>query len=323
MRAVRVTRLEGPDAVEVAEVGEPAGDGVVVQVHAAGVAFPDALLTRGLYQYKPDPPFVLGAEIAGVVQSAPDDAPAHTGDRVVGLTMLTGGMAEVAMLAPDRVFTLPDNVSFEAGAGVLFNDLTMHFALSVRGRLRQGETVLVHGAAGGIGTSTLRLAPVLGASRTIAVVSTPDKTESATAAGATDVVLADGFKDTVQELTGGRGVDVVVDPVGGDRFTDSLRALAPAGRLLVIGFTGGEIPTVKVNRLLLNNIDVVGVGWGAWAAIHPGMLEQQWPELERLLASGRLSAPQPVVYPLEEAAAAIASLENRTAKGKVVLRVRD
>jgi NADPH2:quinone reductase len=323
MRAVRVTRLDGPEAVEVAEVGEPAGDGVVVQVHAAGVAFPDALLTRGLYQYKPGPPFVLGGEIAGVVQSAPGDAQVRTGDRVVGLTMLTGGMAEVAVLAADRVFTLPDNVSFEAGAGMLFNDLTMHFALSVRGRLQQGETVLVHGAAGGIGTSTLRLAPVLGASRTIAVVSTPDKAESATAAGATDVVPADGFKDAVQELTSGRGVDVVVDPVGGGRFTDSLRSLAPAGRLLVIGFTGGEIPTVKVNRLLLNNIDVVGVGWGAWAATHPGMLGQQWPQLERLLASGRLSAPQPVVYPLEEAAAAIASLENRTAKGKVVLRVRD
>ena len=124
--------------------------------------------------------------------------------------------------------------------------------------------MLVHGAAGGIGTSTLRLAPVLGASRVIAVVSTEEKAEVARAAGATDVVLADGFKDAVAELTGGRGVDIVMDPVGGDRFTDSLRSLAPGGRLLVVGFTGGEIPTVKVNRLLLNNIDVVGVGWGAW-----------------------------------------------------------
>jgi NADPH:quinone reductase len=116
---------------------------------------------------------------------------------------------------------------------------------------------------------------------------------------------------------------MVVDPVGGDRFTDSLRSLAPGGRLLVIGFTGGEIPTVKVNRLLLNNIDVVGVGWGAWAGTHPGALVEQWADLEKLLASGTLPPPEPVVYPLEEAAAAIASLENRTAKGKVVLRVRD
>jgi NADPH2:quinone reductase len=323
MRAAQLTRLEGPNGIEVGEIDEPTGDGVIVDVHAAGAAFPDALLTRGLYQYRPDPPFVLGAEIAGVVRSAPADAPVKAGDRVVGLTMLTGGMAEVAVLAPDRVFTLPDNVSFTAGAGLLFNDLTVYFALTVRGRLHEGETVLVHGAAGGIGTSALRLAPVLGASRVIAVVSTEDKADIARAAGATDVVLADGFKDTVKDLTGGRGVDVVVDPVGGDRFTDSLRSLAPGGRLLVIGFTGGEIPTVKVNRLLLNNVDVVGVGWGAWAGKHPGALAEQWADLEKLLASGKLPPPEPVVYPLDEAAAAIASLENRTAKGKVVLRVRD
>ncbi len=323
MRAAQLTRLDGPDAVEVGEIDEPTGDGVVVEVHAAGAAFPDALLTRGLYQYKPDPPFVLGAEIAGVVRSAPDDAQVRPGDRVAGLTMLTGGMAEVAVLAPDRVFKLPDNVSFTAGAGLLFNDLTMYFALTVRGRLQAGETVLVHGAAGGIGTSTLRLAPVLGASQVIAVVSSADKAEIARAAGATDVALTDGFKDATKELTNGRGVDMVVDPVGGDRFTDSLRSLAPGGRLLVIGFTGGEIPTVKVNRLLLNNIDVVGVGWGAWAGTHPGALTEQWAALEQLLASGRLAPPEPVVYPLDEAAAAIASLENRTAKGKVVLRVRD
>ncbi|SON62778.1 Quinone oxidoreductase 1 [Mycobacterium simulans] len=323
MRAARVTRLDGPDAVEVAEVDDPARDGVVVGVPAAGVAFPDALLPRGLYQYRPEPPFVLGAEIAGVVRSAPDAARVRPGDRVVGLTMLTGGMAEIAVLPRDRVFKLPDNVSFESGAGVLFNDLTVYFALSVRGRLQTGETVLVHGAAGGIGTSALRLASVLGASRVIAVVSTEEKAQIATAAGATDVVLAEGFKDAAKELTGGRGVDIVVDPVGGDRFTDSLRSLAPGGRLLVIGFTGGDIPTVKVNRLLLNNIDVVGVGWGAWAGTPPGALTEQWAALEQLLASGKLSPPEPVVYPLEEAAAAIASLENRSAKGKVVLRVRD
>ena len=323
MRAIRVTRLDGPDAVELAEVDAPTGDGVLVDVYAAGAAFPDALLTRGLYQYRPDPPFVLGAEIAGVVRSAPDGSHVRPGDRVVGLTMLTGGMAEVAVLSPDRVFKLPDNVSFEAGAGLLFNDLTMYFALTVRGRLRQGETMLVHGAAGGIGTSTLRLASVLGASRIIAVVSTKEKGEIATAAGATDVVLSEGFKDAVKELTGGRGVDIVVDPVGGDRFTDSLRSLAPAGRLLVIGFTGGEIPTVKVNRLLLNNIDVVGVGWGAWTLSHSGALAEQWAAIERLLTSGQLAPPDPDVYPLEAAAAAVGSLENRSAKGKVVLRVRD
>ncbi len=323
MRAVQVSRLDGPEAVEVVEWEEPTdSDAVIIDVHAAGVAFPDALLTRGLYQYKPELPFIPGAEVAGEVRSAPAGAHVAKGDRVAGLTMLHGGMAEVVALAPDRVFKLPDAVSFEAGAGLLFNDLTVHCALRTRGRLSRGETVLVHGAAGGIGTSTLRLAPAWGAARTIAVVSTEDKKAVATAAGADDVVLADGFKDAVRELTGGRGVDIVVDPVGGDRFTDSLRSLAPGGRLLVLGFTAGEIPTVKVNRLLLNNVDVVGVGWGAWTFAHPGYLQEQWAELEPLLASGRVPAPEPVVYPLERAAEAIASLENPSAKGKVVLSVR-
>lgn len=324
MRAIRVTELAGPESVQLVEIDEPSGEGtILVDVHAAGVAFPDALLTRGLYQYKPELPFTLGAEIAGVVRSAPAGAPVKAGDRVVGLTMITGAMAETVELTAERVFPLPDHVSFEAGAGLLFNDLTVYFALTVRARLAAGETILVHGAAGGIGTSTLRLAPALGASRVIAVVSSQDKADTARANGATDVVLADGFKDAVAELTGGKGVDIVMDPVGGDRFTDSLRSLAPAGRLLVVGFTGGEIPTVKVNRLLLNNIDVVGVGWGAWTMSHPGALTEQWAGLAELLTSGKLAAPQPEVYPLDQAAAAVASLENRTAKGKVVVRVRE
>ena len=322
MRAIHIPRLDGPSVAELVEVEEPGTDGVVIEVHAAGVAFPDALQTRGLYQYKAPLPYIPGAEVAGVVRSAPAGAHVAPGDRVAALTLLTGGMAEVVTLPAERVFALPDSVSFEAGAGVLFNDLTVHFALRTRGRLAAGETVLVHGAAGGIGTSTLRLAPAFGASRVIAVVSTEAKGEIARAAGATDVVLADGFRDAVAELTGGRGVDIVLDPVGGDRFTDSLRSLSPGGRLLVVGFTGGDIPTVKVNRLLLNNVDAIGVGWGAWTMTHPGYLAQQWEELSPLLASGAVSAPEPVVYPFEQAGAAIESLENRSATGKVVLKVR-
>lgn len=324
MRAIQIAQLDGPQSAKLVEIDEPAGDGdvVLVDVHAAGVAFPDALQSRGLYQYKPEMPYIPGAELAGVVRSAPEGATVRPGDRVAGLTMLCGAMAEVVALPQERLFRLPDSVSFEAGAGILFNDLTVHFALRTRGRLGGGETVLVHGAAGGIGTSTLRLAPALGAARTIAVVGSADKVEVARAAGASDVVLADGFKDAVKELTDGRGVDIVVDPVGGDRFTDSLRSLTTGGRLLVVGFTGGEIPTVKVNRLLLNNVDVVGVGWGAWTMSHPGYLQQQWAELLPLLASGSVSAPEPVVFPLERAADAIASLEERTARGKIVVSLR-
>jgi NADPH2:quinone reductase len=159
MRAIQIAQLDGPQAAELVEVDEPDGEGlVVIDVHAVGVAFPDALQSRGLYQYKPEMPYSPGGELAGVVRSAPPDAHVVAGDRVCGLTMLCGAMAEVVALPADRVFKLPDSVSFEAGAGVLFNDLTMHHALLTRGRLASGETVLVHGAAGGIGTSTLRLA---------------------------------------------------------------------------------------------------------------------------------------------------------------------
>ncbi|MEN3320175.1 MAG: NADPH:quinone reductase, partial [Mycobacterium sp.] len=204
MRAIQIARLDGPQAAHVVEIDEPSGDGeVLIDVYAAGVAFPDALQSRGLYQFKPEMPYTPGAEVAGVVRSAPDGAHVTAGDRVAGLTMLCGAMAEVVAVHPNRVFKLPDTVSFEAGAGLLFNDLTVHHALLTRGRLAEGETVLVHGAAGGVGTSTLRLAPAWGAGRTIAVVSIEDKIAVAKAAGASDVVLAEGFRDAVKELTDG------------------------------------------------------------------------------------------------------------------------
>ncbi|WP_028477058.1 NADPH:quinone oxidoreductase family protein [Nocardia sp. CNY236] len=324
MRAAQIGTLEGPEAIRIVDIPEPASDpgGVVVDVHAAGVAFPDVLMTRGLYQMKPEVPFVLGGELAGIVREAPHDAHVRAGDRVVALTLLGNAMAETAVVPAQMVFALPDNVSLEAGAGVLFNDLTVHFCLRTRGRLAAGETVLVHGAAGGIGTSTLRMAAALGAGRVVAVVSTEEKATVARANGATDVVSTDGWLHAVRELTDGRGVDIVLDPVGGNRFTDSIRCLAPAGRLLVVGFTAGDIPTVKVNRLLLNNVEVVGAAWGAWAMSHPGYLQQQWAEVEPLLVSGAIAPPDPVVYPLDKAAEAVASLDNRTATGKVVVALR-
>ncbi|MGQ4596843.1 zinc-binding dehydrogenase [Nocardia sp. R6R-6] len=324
MRAAQVSKLEGPESVEIVDIPEPAPhpDGVVIDVHAAGVAFPDVLMTRGLYQMKPQLPFVVGGELAGIVRQAPQDAHVRAGDRVVALTVLGNAMAETAVVPTQMVVRLPDNISLEAGAGILFNDLTVHFCLRTRGRLVEGETVLVHGAAGGIGTSTLRMAAALGAGRVIGVVSTAAKAEVARANGATDVVLTDGWLAAVRELTGGRGVDIVLDPVGGDRFTDSIRSLAAAGRLLVVGFTAGEIPTVKVNRLLLKNVEVVGAAWGEWLLSHPGYLQQQWAEVQPLLVSGAIAPPQPVLYPLDKAAEAVASLDNRTAAGKVVVTVR-
>ncbi len=319
MRAVQVVRLDGPAAVEVRDVPEPhrEPDQVLVDVRASGVNFPDVLQSKGLYQYKPDLPFTLGSEVAGVVREAPDGSPLRAGDRVAAFTT-TGAFADVVAAPADVVLPLPDGIGFAAGACLPMNYLTAHFALLVRGHLRAGQTVLVQGAAGGVGTAVIQLAVALGA-RVIAAVSPEEKAEVARAAGAHEAVLADGFKDAVKGLTGGAGVDLVVDPVGGDRFTDSLRCLAPEGRLLVVGFTAGEIPTVKVNRLLLGNIDVVGVGWGAYAFARPGYLQKQWAELEPHLRSGALVPVISATLPLERAAEALATIDERRVTGKVVL----
>ena len=321
MRAAQVTSLDGPSAVKVVEVDEPAaGDQVLIDVHAAGVAFPEVLQTRGRYQIKPDLPFVPGSEVAGVVRAAPDGAAVRPGDRVAAFPGL-GGFAEVVAADPELVFPLPDEVSFAAGAALPMNYLTVHFALVRRGGLQAGETVLVHGAAGGVGTAAVQLAAAVGA-RVIAVTSSPEKADVARAAGADETVAADGFLARVKELTGGEGVDVVVDPVGGDRFTDSLRSLRTEGRLLVVGFTGGDIPTVRVNRLLLNNIAVVGVGWGAFWTPRRDYPREQWAELLPLLRAGRIIPPIGSVHPLDDAAAALAEIDERRATGKVVLAVR-
>jgi NADPH2:quinone reductase len=319
MRAARVTRTDGPQALEVGEVPDPvAGPGeVLIEVKAAGVNFPDLLLTQDKYQYKPEVPFTLGGELAGVVREAPEGSEFSPGDRVAASTS-TGAFAELATAPVLSVFPLPDNVSFAAGACLPMNYLTMTFALITRGQLQKGETVLVHGAAGGIGTATIQLAKALGA-RVISVVSTPEKADFVKSVGSDEAVLADGFKDAVKELTGGNGVDMVVDPVGGDRFTDSLRSLAPLGRLMVIGFTAGEIPTVKVNRLLLNNIDVRGVGWGAYAMPREGYTRAEWGKLIPYLESGVVDPPVAGTYPLEKAGEAVALLGERGVLGKAVV----
>ncbi|HMJ78562.1 MAG TPA: NADPH:quinone oxidoreductase family protein [Iamia sp.] len=322
MRAAQVLRLDGPDGMEVAEVDEPvARDGqVVIDVEAAGITFPDLLMTRGEYQMKPNPPFVPGSQVAGTVRSAPEGSGLRPGDRVAALCGL-GGLAEVATAGPDAVFPLPDEVSFAVGSVLPVNYLTAEFAFERRGRLQPGETVLVHGAAGGVGTACIQVARAMGA-RVIAVTSTDDKAEVARRLGADEVVATDGFKDAARELTGGKGVDIVLDPVGGDRFTDSLRSLATEGRLLVVGFAAGEIPTVKVNRLLLANTTVVGVAWGEYAFSHPGYLQDQWARLLPHLASGAVDPLIGGTYPLAEAAVAVGELAARRATGTLVVEPR-
>lgn len=314
MRAIQIARLDGPESVELLEVDLPADAGMVtIEVRAAGVAFPEVLQTRGLYQLQPELPFIPGAEVAGIVMDAPVDAAVSRGDRVVALCGL-GGFAERVHARPDLTFALPDSVGFEAGAAFLFNYATVYFGLLERGGLQPGETVLVHGAAGGIGTAAIQLSKTFGAARVIAVVSDEQKGEIARAAGADEVVLAEGFKDAV-----GRSVDVVVDPVGGDRFTDSLRTLREHGRLLVIGFAAGDIPVVKVNRLLLTNVSVIGVGWGAYSIPKPGHVASQWQAMLPHLESGALRPILGPTFPLARASEALMCLDRRASTGKVIL----
>jgi NADPH2:quinone reductase len=282
-----------------------------------GISWPDLLQTKGEYQLKPELPFQLGVDFAGVVRSAPDASDLAEGDRVA-CVLPYGGGADLVALGPDSVFPLPDELSFEQGAAVPMNYLTAHFALVTRARLERGETVLVHGAAGGLGSASVQVAKGLHA-RVIAVVSTEEKAAVAKAAGADEAVLIDGFRDAVASLTEGRGVDVVVDVVGGDLMTDSLRSLAPLGRLLVLGFTAGAIPEVKVNRLLLNNVDVRGVGWGAFAMVRPGFMRAQWEALLPMVESGAIDPPIGRTYPLESVGEALADMEARRTLGKSVV----
>jgi NADPH:quinone reductase len=329
MRAIQITELSGPDsALRLVELPEPEpsnrltpGAGVVIDVHAAGVSFPEVLQSRGEYQLKPPLPFVPGSEVAGVVRSAPDGAQVKPGDRVAAFCGL-GGFAETAVAAEFLTFPLAPELDFAQGAGLILNYHTAYFALVLRGRLKQGETVLVHGAAGGVGTAALQVAKGVGA-RTIALVSSDAKREVAERAGADQVVrLSETWKDEVKGLSSG-GVDVVLDPVGGDRFTDSLRSLREDGRLVVVGFTGGSIPEVKVNRLLLGNTEVVGAGWGAYVMGKPDLNREIGSVVNRMVDEGFIRPLVGERFPLERAGEALRAIDERRATGKIVLDVRD
>jgi NADPH2:quinone reductase len=326
MRAVQISELSGPSGLAVVDVPEPeathplAGDGgvVLIDVGAAGVSFPEVLQSRGEYQLKPELPFIPGAEVAGTVRSAPEGSAHQPGDRVVAMCML-GGFAEIVAAPEFLTFGLDDALDVAQGAGLVLNYHTAYFSLVTRGKLQAGETVLVHGAAGGVGTATLQVAKGLGA-RTFAIVSSDEKEEIARQAGADEVFRSDGsWKDEVRAA--GRA-DVVVDPVGGDRMTDSLRCLNEEGRLVVVGFTGGSIPEVKVNRLLLNNLSVVGAGWGAYVLPKPALNAEIQQEIDKLIASGHVRPIVGARLPLDRAAEALEVIDGRRAVGKVVLEVR-
>jgi len=321
VKALVAQSLSGPEGLvytDMPDPVEPSDGNVVVDVGAAGVSFPDLLLVKGEYQLKLDPPFVPGTEVAGVVRSAPADSGFSVGQRVTGLSML-GAWAERVALPQASVLPTPDDLDDGAAVCLLGNYYTMYFGLVRRGGLMAGETVLVLGSAGGVGTAAIQIAKALGA-RVIAMVHRPGATEFVESLGA-DVVLplTDGWAQAVRDHTDGRGVDLVVDPVGGSAFDDAIRVLATEGRLLVVGFaSGGGIPSVKVNRLLLRNVSVVGVGLGEFINRTPGAQAEIGAGLGKLVEAG-LRPPPPVRYPLADGRAALESLASGGVRGKVVL----
>jgi NADPH2:quinone reductase len=320
MYAHKITGFTGPGDV----VWEPAEEpplsreaGVLVDVVAAGVSFADLLQTRGQYQMKVPVPYVPGMDAAGVVRSATPGSGLSAGQRVVVLAS-SGCWQEVISAPASRVLPLPDGMGFEAGVAACLNYLTVLFALVRRGQAAAGETLLVHGAAGGVGIAAIQLGRALGL-RTVAVAGDEEKREFALRCGADHAVLADGWLGAVRGLAGERSVDIVLDPVGSDRMTDSLRSLAPQGRVLVLGFAGGDIPVVKVNRLLLGNTGVLGVAFREFFEQRPEVVGELWSSLVGLRRDGRLGDPPVMAFPFADARGALGVIADRKARGKVVL----
>jgi NADPH2:quinone reductase len=329
MKALVVHAFGPPESIRLEEFPSPrpgAGQ-VLIDVHAAGVNFPDMLVMGGKYQILPQRPFVPGKECAGVVAAVGESVTTcKPGDRVLAW-MESGAFAEQAVCTQDNCFVLPEPMSFEEGAcfGLVYQ--TAHFALVERADLRAGEIVLVTGASGGVGLAAVQIAKALGAT-VVAAVSTPEKAEVAWRAGADHVLdvsapnLRDSLREQLRKATGGRGADVVVEQVGGDVFAASLRALAWSGRLVVVGFASGRIPEVKANYLLVKNIAVLGLQISDYRDRQPRAMRRVMAELFDWYDQGSIAPLVSQVYPLRDFAAAFAAIAGRRAIGKLALAVR-
>lgn len=304
--------------LEERDVPAPVRDEVKVRLRAASVNFPDILLVQGKYQLKPDLPFTPGMEGAGdVVAVGEGVARAKVGDRVV-VGARFGCFAEEIVVPESAVRPLPSGFDYAKGAAYPAAYLTAYVGLVRRGALQAGETLLVHGAAGGVGLAAVDLGKLLGA-RVIATASSEEKRAFLKTYGADHVLAPSGFRDAVKALTGGKGADVIYDPVGGDVFDESVRCIAFAGRLLVIGFTSGRIPTVSVNMPLIKGFSVVGVRAGEYGRQHPENGAENVRMIDAWAAEGKIRPHVHATLPLERAREAMAMLQARQVIGKVVL----
>lgn len=320
MRAAMVTKTEGPGALRVVDVPVPSSEEgtVAVQVHAAGLSFPDLLLSHGRYQIQPELPFTIGTDFSGVLLEDVPEQALRAGERVAGVLQY-GAAAEQIRVSPLRLFPVPDDLDDAEAAAMPLAYLTAHFALLQRGGARRGDRVLIDGAAGSVGLATVQVAKAIGA-RVVALVRQDSDRELLLAQGA-DEVLTTASAAEIRSAANG-GIDVAVDVVGSDGLVlEALRSLAEGGRLLSVGYAGGSIPSVKLNRLLLGNIDVRGVSWGPYTRAHPGFMQKQWREIMRWLAEGRIAVPDVKAYGLADAAAALSSVESGGVRARIVLAI--
>jgi len=323
MRAVVCRELGTADKLELVSdwpAPRPGPGEVLIEVKAAGLNFPDVLMIQGKYQYQPDMPFVPGAEFAGVVTAAGEGVSRYQpGDKVVSMG-LSGAFAEQVAANENAVFPMPDGLSFEQAAGVSITYFTSYHALKQRANIQAGETLLVLGAAGGVGTTAVELGKLMGA-KVIASASSDEKLALCRQLGADQVINYSevSLKDAVRELTDGRGVDVVYDPVGGDYTEPAVRSMAWNGRYLVIGFASGSIPEIPLNLTLLKGCSIVGVFWGRFSGEQPAENLKNVEELWALFAAGKLNPMITDLFPVEQFEDAFNCLVERKARGKVIL----
>ena len=324
MRALVCKEYGPPESMVIEEHDDPVpGEGqVLVDVAAAGINFPDVLSIAGKYQVKTPTPFVPGNEAAGVVSQLGEGVTEFAvGDKVIINTM-GGAFAEKCVADVRTTAPLPDDLNFEQGAGFSVTYGTSAHALKQSANLQPGQTVLVLGAAGGVGITAVEIAKAMGA-RVIAAASSDEKLEFAASAGADETINYSNtpLKETVKEMTGGNGVDVVYDPVGGELADQAFRALAWHGRYLVIGFACGDIPKFAANIALLKEASIIGVWWGTWATKNPKLQIQNMMEMAALVADGTLTPRVTESYALDDYADAFKAITERRARGKVILRM--
>lgn len=324
MRAVLCKAYGPPESLVVEEVESPTpGRGqAVISVKACGVNFPDTLIIQGLYQFKPSPPFSPGGEVAGVVKAVGTGVEnVKPGDRVIAFTAF-GGYAEEVLVEAVGLIPMPDSMDFETASAFVMTYGTDIHALKDRAQLQPGETLLVLGAAGGIGLAAVELGKAMGA-KVIAAASTEEKLAVCRQHGADDTInySTEDLKERIKALTNGQGVDVIVDPVGGSYSEPALRGMAWNGRFLVIGFTAGDIPRIPLNLTLLKGCSIVGVFWGSFAARDPRHNQENLRQLLGWLQEGKLKPRISARYPLERAADALNDIMQRKVTGKAVLVV--